>query len=70
MSIVKSVILIGLIILFSYRIGYRRAARAAWLIFENRGKCDTCARHGTMECPNSSLCYSTETRPFWKGEEK
>lgn len=29
-------------------------------------ECYTCLKSGTMECPNSSLCYSIETKPFWE----
>ena len=28
-------------------------------------KCDTCANHKTMACPNSSRCYSLKNKPFW-----
>ena len=29
-------------------------------------KCNTCRKKGTMECPNSSLCWCTEQKPFWE----
>lgn len=28
--------------------------------------CDMCIKKKTMECPNSSLCYNTESRPYFK----
>lgn len=28
--------------------------------------CSDCERWGTMKCPNSLYCYSTETKPFFK----
>lgn len=28
--------------------------------------CDTCSKHHTMDCPNSSLCYSLSgDKPYW-----
>nr|DAV93898.1 MAG TPA: hypothetical protein [Caudoviricetes sp.] len=28
--------------------------------------CDMCIKKKTMECPNSSLCYNKENRPYFK----
>lgn len=28
--------------------------------------CSNCEHWGTMKCPNSLYCYSTETKPFFK----
>lgn len=28
--------------------------------------CDNCAKHNTSQCPNSFLCYSRSSKPFWK----
>ena len=28
--------------------------------------CSDCERRGTIDCPNSYMCYSTETKPFFK----
>lgn len=28
--------------------------------------CDMCIKKKTMECPNSSLCYNTENKPYFK----
>lgn len=28
--------------------------------------CSNCKKHGMMDCPNSSLCYSTENKPFFE----
>ena len=28
--------------------------------------CETCQRQRTDTCPNSSECYSTLLKPFWK----
>lgn len=28
--------------------------------------CDNCRRFGTIECPESKLCYSTENKPFYE----
>jgi len=28
--------------------------------------CDMCVKRKTMECPNSSLCYNTENRSYFK----
>lgn len=32
-------------------------------------KCSNCELWGTMECPNSFYCYSTETKPFFKPKQ-
>ena len=29
-------------------------------------KCDDCAKHGSMACPNSFYCYSTEDKPHFE----
>lgn len=29
-------------------------------------ECGTCRKQGTMECPNSSLCYSKKDRPYFE----
>jgi hypothetical protein len=31
--------------------------------------CCSCKKHSTMECPNSSECYSTEDKPQYTGGE-
>lgn len=28
--------------------------------------CEMCVKKKTIECPNSSLCYNTENRPYFK----
>lgn len=28
--------------------------------------CANCSNHGTCNCPNSSLCYATEDKPYFK----
>ena len=28
--------------------------------------CDTCANHGTGNCPNSSLCFALENKPYYQ----
>ena len=30
--------------------------------------CEMCVKKKTMECPNSSLCYNTENRPYFKSK--
>lgn len=32
-------------------------------------KCDKCANWKTFNCPNSSLCYSTKNKPYFKIKE-
>lgn len=66
--IVFQAIYIGLLIfnaVLEHRIEkLRRQAR-------ERRECRVCARYGTMDCPNSSLCWSTDDKPYfiYKGEE-
>lgn len=31
-------------------------------------KCLICSRRHTMECPNSSKCFSLENKPYFKEE--
>ena len=33
---------------------------------DNSPRCHNCERWGTMDCPNSFYCYSTENKPFFK----
>ena len=33
-------------------------------------KCDDCSKKGTMDCPNSFLCYATEEKPHYERREK
>ena len=28
--------------------------------------CESCAKHGTMRCPNSSLCFALENKPHYQ----
>ena len=28
--------------------------------------CGDCSKHGTMECPNSFLCYATDEKPHYE----
>lgn len=28
--------------------------------------CSNCEKYGSMRCPNSFYCYSTENKPFFK----
>ncbi len=30
--------------------------------------CDICINKKTMKCPNSSLCYNTEEKPYFKSK--
>lgn len=32
--------------------------------------CSVCAHRGTMDCPNSSLCWSTSDKPYFEPEEE
>ena len=35
---------------------------------EKRKSCDMCIYRKTERCPNSSLCYSTENKPYFKSK--
>lgn len=37
-------------------------------IAEKNKDCDMCIKKKTMECPNSSLCYNTENKPYFKSK--
>nr|DAM04752.1 MAG TPA: hypothetical protein [Caudoviricetes sp.] len=30
--------------------------------------CESCAKHGTMRCPNSSLCLALESKPYYQAK--
>jgi len=30
--------------------------------------CSDCERRGTMDCPNSYMCYSTKDKPYFKSK--
>lgn len=32
--------------------------------------CNTCDKEKTMNCPESILCYSTESKPHWAPKKK
>lgn len=32
--------------------------------------CSVCVHRGTMDCPNSSLCWSTTDKPYFKPERE
>lgn len=32
--------------------------------------CKVCVRYGTMNCPNSSLCWSTSDKPYFEPKEE
>ncbi|UWG96797.1 hypothetical protein LPY66_18250 [Dehalobacter sp. DCM] len=31
--------------------------------------CETCKKQHTMDCPNSSECYSLKDKPYWQPKE-
>ena len=33
-------------------------------------KCEKCKYDKTMQCPNSSLCYNTKNKPYFKNKEE
>ena len=35
---------------------------------EKNKSCEMCVKKKTMECPNSSLCYNTESKPYFKSK--
>ena len=32
--------------------------------------CCNCKKHGTMDCPNSSLCYTLDDKPYFEVKER
>jgi hypothetical protein len=32
-------------------------------------ECSNCKKHGTMACPNSFYCYSTEDKPHFEPKD-
>nr|DAJ19675.1 MAG TPA: hypothetical protein [Siphoviridae sp. ctnpB30] len=30
--------------------------------------CESCAKHGTVLCPNSSLCFALESKPYYQAK--
>lgn len=35
---------------------------------DNSPRCHNCERWGTMDCPNSYMCYSTKDKPYFKSK--
>lgn len=31
--------------------------------------CESCAKHGTMRCPNSGLCFASESKPYYQEKQ-
>lgn len=38
--------------------------------FIEKRDCCVCANRGTMNCPNSSLCWSTSDKPYFEPKEE
>lgn len=31
--------------------------------------CKSCTKHGTMRCPNSSLCFALESKSYYQAKQ-
>lgn len=46
-------------------IGYDLGIKDTEEAYRNK-KCDKCSNYKTRQCPNSSKCYSTLNKPYFK----
>ena len=62
-----AVLSIGLFI--ENRINIRKRKRKIQELYRTRN-CFVCSNLGTMKCPNSSLCWSTDDKPYFTPKEE
>lgn len=68
MEIIITILYIVLIILMLIGvscIGYDLGIKDTEEAYRNK-KCDKCSNYKTRQCPNSSKCYSTLNKPYFK----
>ena len=64
LGIVLMILLIGMLAILEYNQGCKDTERA----YQTRS-CDKCANWKTINCPNSSKCFSTTDKPYFKIKE-
>lgn len=64
-GIVLIILLIGMLAILDYNQGCKDTERA----YQTRS-CNKCANWKTMNCPNSSKCFSTTDKPYFKIKEE
>lgn len=63
LGIILMILSTGMLAILEYNQGCRDTERA----YQIRS-CDKCANWKTMQCPNSSLCYATSDKPYFKSK--
>lgn len=65
------ILIVALIIFISLRIydtGYDEGVRDTERAYRNKD-CNKCANYKTTKCPNTSKCFSTLNKPYFKIKE-
>lgn len=68
MIIILIVAIIIFISLGIYDTGYDEGVRDTEIAYRNRD-CNKCANYKTTKCPNTSKCFSTLNKPYFKIKE-
>lgn len=64
-SIMFYILIIILMVIGFACIGYDLGCKDTEKDYKNR-KCDKCANYKTLKCPNSSKCYDTLDKPYFR----
>ncbi len=65
LGIILMILLIGMLAILEYYKGCEDTERA----YKTKS-CDKCANWKTINCPNSSECFSTVDKPYFKIKEE
>lgn len=65
LGIILIILLMGMLAIVEYNQGCKDTERA----YQTRS-CNKCANWKTVNCPNSSICFSTVDKPYFKIKEE
>lgn len=61
------IFVLAVIVFIIYREDIKTIRKIRKRLYETRD-CSVCVHRGTMDCPNSSLCWSTSDKPYFEPE--
>jgi hypothetical protein len=62
-------VILAVIVYIAYREDIKTIRKIRKRLYETRD-CSVCKHCGTMNCPNSSLCWSTSDKPYFEPKEE
>lgn len=62
-------IILAVIVYIAYREDVKTVRKIRQMLISRRD-CSVCKYYGTMDCPNSSLCWSTSDKPYFEPKEE